>query len=102
MADLKKIQAQLEKLIGDANQATGNTRTNITDGVEDLISGYGQSGSGITPSGTISITENGTYDVTEYASANVAIESDGLSEEEVQARIDEAFAAIPNAEEASF
>lgn len=42
MATLNKIQAQLEKLIDDANQATGNTRTNITDGVEDLISGYGQ------------------------------------------------------------
>ena len=89
MATFNKIQAQLEKLIDDANQATGNTHTNLTDGVADLISGYGQGGSGITPGGTISITENGTYDVTEYASANVAIESDGFSEEEVQAILDE-------------
>lgn len=31
------------------------------------------SGGGITPTGTISITENGTHDVTSYASASVAV-----------------------------
>jgi hypothetical protein len=51
---------------------------------------------GITPSGTLSITENGTYDFTEYASANVAIENDGFSEEEVQAMIDAALEVIEN------
>lgn len=75
MATLNKIQAQLEKLIGDANQATGNTHTNLTDGVADLISGYGQGGSGITPTGTLSITENGTYDVTEYASVEINVQN---------------------------
>lgn len=32
---------------------------------------------GITPSGTLEITENGTFDVTEYASANVNVASSG-------------------------
>ena len=35
--------------------------------------------SGITPSGTLSITENGTYNVTNYASVNVNVASSGNS-----------------------
>lgn len=33
----------------------------------------------VKPSGTLEITENGTHDVTEYASVNVAVESDGYT-----------------------
>lgn len=63
MADQKKIQAQLEKLIADASRVTGKAHTNVTDGIEDLISGYSQGGSGGT---TLTLqnktfVENGTY-----------------------------------------
>jgi len=52
------------------------TKTITTNGTHDVTS-YANAlvnvESGITPTGTISITENGTHDVTNYASANVNV-----------------------------
>lgn len=46
---------------------------NIKDGVTILGVTGTYTGGGITPTGTISITQNGIYDVTNYASADVSI-----------------------------
>lgn len=42
MADWKKVEAQIEKLIADGNEKMETAKTNLTDMFEELISGYGQ------------------------------------------------------------
>ena len=53
-------------------QVDSNDKAIILNG-KALIASEG----GVTPTGSISITENGTYDVTNYASANVNVPSGG-------------------------
>lgn len=61
------VKNALQAAITKANSTTGKNDTNVTNAVNSLIDGYGKGG-GITPSGSLTITENGTFDVTSLAS----------------------------------
>ena len=65
------IEDRLRALIGTSNSVTGENDATLYDAVQTLCAGFGQGG--ITPAGSISITANGTYDVTQYASAAVNV-----------------------------
>lgn len=70
------IKAALQAAITKANNTTGAGDTNLTDAVDSLVEGYGKGG--IEPSGSIEITQNGTYDVTEKAQAVVNVPASGI------------------------
>ena len=61
------IKTALQAAITKANSTTGKNDVNVTNAVNSLIEGYGK-GDGITPVGTLTISNNGTFDVTNYAS----------------------------------
>lgn len=46
MSTIQTVKTQIQSLIDLANTTTGNTDTNLTDGVNALVSGFGQGGSG--------------------------------------------------------
>ena len=46
MSTIQTVKTQIQSLINLANTTTGNTDTNLTDGVNALVSGFGQGGSG--------------------------------------------------------
>lgn len=59
------IESAVDGLIADANEATGEADETLTDAVGTLIDAM--------PSGSIPISANGTYDVAQYASAEVNV-----------------------------
>ena len=59
----------------DAVVAKGSTPTSHS--LSDVVTGIGNIETGITPSGTLNISTNGTHDVTNYASASVAVPTHG-------------------------
>lgn len=68
MSDINTVKAQIQSLIDLANTTTGNTDTNLTDGVNALVGGYGQGGIQL-PEDMLEGLENG-YDVMFYDENN--------------------------------
>lgn len=66
-----KLTALSTAIKTKAGVTGGKTLDDLVDVVDDIETG------GITPTGTISIAENGTVDVTQYASANVNVPTGG-------------------------
>lgn len=82
--DEASVRAIADKIREKANTSATYKIAEMPDGIDAVYAAGqaagGSGGGGIVPTGEINITENGTYDVTNYASALVAVASSGSSD----------------------
>ena len=76
---LESVKAQLQADITASNNKTGASDTTVHDAMSRLIAGFESGSGGITPTGTKQISSNGTYDVANYAYAEVNVPASGIT-----------------------